>query len=296
MSTRPRARKRFGQHFLEAAWVRKLVEVLEPAVSDTFLEIGPGSGALTRPLAESVARVLAVEIDRDLSARLAAQSPANVTVVTGDFLEIDVLPILLGLLPQASARQVATRGAPASAGAGTPGRVRVVGNLPYNASSPMLFRLLDLQKERGIFADATLMVQREIADRITAAPGRREYGILSVFVQLQADARRLLVLPPGAFRPVPRVWSALVHLAFRPPPVSIADPDLFAGMVRRLFRQRRKTVLNALRPFAAPFGASPEAALAAAGVRATRRPESLQLTEFARLAAYFSSARSGSVL
>ncbi len=293
-----RARKRFGQHFLEPVWARKLVDVIRPAPTDTFLEIGPGTGALTKPLADSGARVVAVEIDRDLAARLAAEAPANVTVVTGDVLKLDVLPILLGLMPHEPARQATVHSSddPGPRAASLPARIRVVGNLPYNVSSPILFRLLELQHEREVFADATLMLQREVAVRVAAPPGTRDYGVLSIFVQLDADVSRVLALPPGAFRPVPKVHSAVVRLTFRPPAVSIPDAVLFQGMVRRLFMGRRKTSLNALRPFAARLGASAEAALAVAGVRTSRRPETLQLTELARLAEFFASARRPSVL
>ncbi len=286
-----RVRKRFGQHFLEPVWAEKLVALVSPQRDQTFVEIGPGRGALTGPLARSGAQVLAVEIDRDLSARLAQELPPNVTVLTGDFLEVDLLPILLGLLPQQPARRAAE-----GSGAVAATAVRVVGNLPYNVSSPILFRLLALQKERALFTDATLMVQREVAARILARPGTREFGPLAVFTQLDAEVTRLLALPPGAFRPAPKVHSAVVRLRFRPPEVAISDPDLFGAMVRRLFMGRRKTVLNAVRPFAARLGASAEAGLAIAGVTPSRRPETLQLSELARLAAFFASARRRSVL
>lgn len=283
-----RPRKRFGQHFLEPVWASKLVDALSARPADTFLEIGPGSGALTKPLADTGARILAVEIDRDLAARLAREVPGNVTVIAGDFLHVDVLPILLGLMPQRPAVRGGTD-APASL-------VRVVGNLPYNVSSPILFRLLALQNERAIFSDATLMLQREVASRIVAVPGTRDFGPLSIFTQLQADATRLLDLPPGAFRPMPKVDSTVIRLVFRPTAVSIPDPALFETMVRRMFTGRRKTVLNAIRPFAVSVGTSAEAGLAMAGVSPTRRPDTLQLTELARLAAFFTSARKRSVL
>jgi 16S rRNA (adenine1518-N6/adenine1519-N6)-dimethyltransferase len=283
---RPRPRRRFAQHFLEPAWAAKVVKALDPQPGDAFLEIGPGTGALTRPLAETGAPIVAVEIDRDLVARLADELPPNVTVVSGDFLTVDVLPILFGLLPQRPAP--GPDGGPAAPGRW---RVRVVGNLPYNVTSPILFRLLALQRESAAFADASLMMQREVADRLVASPGTKDYGVTSILVPLEADVRRLLALPPGAFRPMPRVRSAVVGLRFRPSEVLIADPDLFESMVRRLFTRRRKTVLNALRPFAAELGASPEAALAIAGVKPTRRPETLQVTELARLVAFFVSAR-----
>src|SRR5512141_3037230 len=142
---RRRPRKRFGQHFLEPAWARKVVAAIAPLPGDVFLEIGPGSGALTFPLAESGAPILAVEIDRDLVASLAPRLPANVTLVLGNVLETDVLPFLSGLEPQRPA------------GCVTPARrrLRIVGNLPYNLSTPIVFRLIDLQQRHASFTDAT---------------------------------------------------------------------------------------------------------------------------------------------
>lgn len=280
-----RPRKRFAQHFLEPAWAAKLVAALDPQPGDAFLEIGPGRGALTRPLAETGAPIVAIEIDRDLVAHLTGTLPRNVTVVAGDVLEVDVLPILAGLLPQRPATGPASSGGPGA------WRLRVVGNLPYNVTTPILFRLLTLQKESGAFVDASLMMQREVADRLLARPGTKDFGVLSILVALEAEARRLMALPPGAFRPAPRVRSAVVGLRFRPSEVPIVDAALFEAMVRRMFTRRRKTVLNALRPFAAELGASAEAGLAIAGVRPARRPETLQLTELSRLVAFFASAR-----
>jgi len=285
---KPPRRRRFGQHFLESSWARKVVEAVAPEPGDAFLEIGPGTGAITRPLAAAGASIIAVEVDRDLATQLAADAIQNVTIVTGDFLQIDVLPIVFGTRPQAVARDASE----SRAG----GRMRVVGNLPYNVSTPILFRLLDLQQETGMFVDATLMVQREVADRLTARPGTRDYGVLSIFVQLDAEVTRLLALPPGAFRPPPKVRSALVRLRFRPREVSIPDADLFTSMVRQVFTRRRKTILNAVKPFARSLGASAEAGLAIAGVRPGRRPETLQLSELARLAAVLAAARRRPVL
>jgi 16S rRNA (adenine1518-N6/adenine1519-N6)-dimethyltransferase len=146
----PRARKRFGQHFLEPAWVAKLVDAVNPQPTDTFLEIGPGRGALTQVLAPRVARVIAVEIDRDLVAALPSRVPANVRVIEGDFRETEL----------------------SSLTAGEPLPLRVIGNLPYNVSSPILFTLLDAADEGRMFRDATLMLQKEVADRLVASPGR----------------------------------------------------------------------------------------------------------------------------
>lgn len=269
-----KARKRFGQHFLEPAWVRKLVEVVRPRPQDVFLEIGPGPGVLTLPLAAQVARLVAVEIDRDLASRLARVAPANVQVVTADVLDADLTALL----------------APASA------PVRVVGNLPYNISSPILFRLLSLAEEGRFFSDATLMLQREVADRIAAAPGGKEYGVLSILTRLRADVTRPLLLPPGAFRPAPRVSSAVLHLTFRPPNVGVSSPALLEQMVRAVFTQRRKTLGNALKGFAEAHGRSAIEALAKARIDARRRPETLDVQELAALTEVFASGDRPDVL
>ncbi|RPJ53235.1 MAG: ribosomal RNA small subunit methyltransferase A, partial [Acidobacteria bacterium] len=229
-----RPRKRFAQHFLEPPWVAKLVEAVAPRPADVFLEIGPGTGALTRPLASRTALVLAVEIDRDLAARLRLTLPANVEVVEGDILEVDL-------------RRLASRGATEAAGEERPAPIRVVGNLPYNISSPILFRLLALNEERQAWSDATLMVQEEVADRMVAAPGGKNYGVLAILVGVGAAATRLFTLPPGACRPMPRVRSAVVRLEARPAPEGL-DLRAFEAFVRHLFMQRRKTLLNRLAP------------------------------------------------
>jgi 16S rRNA (adenine1518-N6/adenine1519-N6)-dimethyltransferase len=255
-----RARKRFGQHFLQPAWADKLLAAIDPRPDDRFLEIGAGSGILTLWLAPRVAHLTAVEVDRDLAAALAPQLPANVELVEADILDVDLHALLAG------------------------GPARAAGNLPYNISSPILFRLLDAYRRHGVLLDATLMVQREVADRIAARPGTGDYGVLSISVQLHADVRRVLTLPPGAFRPAPKVHSAVVALTFRPPVVSLRDERLFEAMVRSIFTQRRKTLSNALAPFATSRGLDPRGALAAAGIDPIRRPETLQLTELARLA------------
>ena len=257
----PRPRKRYGQHFLEAAWVGKLIDALGAERTDVFLEIGPGRGALTKPLAERVARVIAVEIDRDLAAALPPRVGANVRIIQGDFLDLDLAPVL---------------GAEA-------GPVRVVGNLPYNVSSPILFRLLDAAASGVGIPDATLMLQKEVADRLIARPGTSEYGALAIQVALLARVERLLALPPGAFRPPPKVHSAVVRLTFHQPFVDIGDRDVFEAIVRGVFLQRRKTMLNALKPVAHALSRSPETLLARAQIDPGRRPETLTVDDFARL-------------
>jgi 16S rRNA (adenine1518-N6/adenine1519-N6)-dimethyltransferase len=264
----PRTRKRFGQHFLEPVWADKVIEAIAPAAEDLFLEIGPGPGILTLRLAPRVSRLVAIEIDRDLIAELTPKLPSNASIVSGDVLELD----LHAVLPRGEAP------------------IRVAGNLPYNISSPILFRLLELESQRRM-TDATLMLQREVADRIIAKPGSAEFGVLSVLVQWRAAVTRLLTIPPGAFRPPPDVRSALIRLAFRPPPFALKDRALFERMVRSMFTQRRKTLANALGQFAVEIGTLPADALAASGIDPRRRPETLEVIEIARLADTFAAAK-----
>ena len=268
-----RARKRFAQHFLEAAWVNKLAAAVAATPDDSILEIGPGRGAITRPLAAQARRLLAIEVDRDLAADLEAAALPNVTVITSDVLSVDLVPIITAWLgaPPAPANQI-----------------RVVGNLPYNISSPILFTLLDLAAKTGGVRDAMLMLQKEVADRLVAKTGTRDYGVLTVLTGLNAEVTRVLSLPPGAFRPPPKVHSAVVRLVFRPSKVEVRDQDLFVRMVRTMFTQRRKTISNALKPFGVERGVEPAEALAAAGIDPKRRPETLDLAEMAALAAAFS--------
>ena len=256
-----RPRKRFGQHFLEQAWVDKLIAAVAPAAADTFLEIGPGRGALTRALAPRVARIIGVEIDRDLAAVLPSRVPDNVHVVTGDFLNVDLVALLRD----------------------EDQPLRVIGNLPYNISSPILFRLLATADEGRRFRDATVMLQKEVADRVVAKAGAKGYGTLAVQVGLLADVDRLLTLPPGAFRPPPKVTSAVVRLRFRAPSADVGDPAAFERVVRGVFLQRRKTLLNALKPVADSFGRSAAQVLERAGLDPSRRPETLDVHEMACL-------------
>jgi 16S rRNA (adenine1518-N6/adenine1519-N6)-dimethyltransferase len=279
-----RARKRFGQHFLERPWADKLVAGLQVAAGDVFVEIGPGLGALTRPLAATGATIRAIEVDRDLAAALAEWAPPTLTLVTGDFLALDDAEVL-----------------PPGHGA-----VRIVGNLPYNLSSPILFRILALARATGRVRDAVVMLQREVADRVIAGPGSGDYGPLAVMLGLFADRARVLSLPPGAFRPPPQVHSSVVRLTFRPPPVPVARYEAVDRLVRTAFQQRRKTLVNALRPLLGADGRAPApdeapdeatgtapatpprvdlaAVLAEAGIEPTRRPETLTPVEFVRLA------------
>lgn len=258
---RPHARKRFGQHYLEQVWADKVVAVIDPRPDEAFVEIGPGPGALTLPLAAAAARVRAIEVDRDQATALEPRLPANVELVRADFLALAADDVLGGA-----------------------GAVRIVGNLPYNLSSPILGRLVDIARATGRVTDATVMLQREVADRLVASPGGGDYGPLAVLLGLHADRTRLLALPPGAFRPPPSVHSAVVRLTFHEPLVTVPDADAFERLVRTLFQQRRKTTANALRPLAALGDRDPSTVIRAAGFDPRRRPETLQLAELAALA------------
>ena len=256
-----RARKRFGQHFLEPAWVEKVVAAVDPQPGDTFLEIGPGRGALTIRLAPRVARVIAVEIDRDLAAALPGAVPTPLHVVEGDVLDTDLAALL----------------------ASEPAPVRVVGNLPYNVATPILFRLLAAAGGGRQLSDATVMLQKEVADRVVARPGSRDYGSLAVHVALDADAQLVLTLPPGAFRPPPKVTSGVVRLRFRPPAVDVGDRAVFERLVRGAFQQRRKTLLNALGPVTGALGRTAADLIERAGVDPQIRPGEVPLAGFAAL-------------
>ncbi len=262
-----RARKRFGQHFLEPAWCARVVDACGPAATDAFVEIGPGTGAITLPLAARAARVLAIEVDRDLAAALDARAVPNLTVHTGDVLEADLDALLDGWVGTDPA---------------TP--IRLVGNLPYNICSPILFMLAALSARRPGLVDATLMVQAEVADRLVAVPSTHEYGVLTVMTALTAEVHRLFELPPGAFRPRPQVRSALVRLRFRPPPFPVRHRDTLVRLVRMVFTKRRKTIANGLKAAASGSHLDAGQILAAAGIDPMRRPETLQLVEFAALA------------
>ena len=257
-----RASKRLGQNFLvDAGVVHAIVDAADLSHADTVLEIGPGIGTLTQGLAESGARIVAVELDKKLPAVLAETLKGydNVTVVPGDILKLDILRIL-------------------NLGAGE--RFKVVANLPYYITTPILMALLEqhLPIERMV-----TMVQKEVAVRMTARPGSKDYGALSVAVQYHTDARIVMDVPPRAFMPAPEVTSAVIACRVRETPdVHPSDEKLFFRLVRAAFGQRRKTLLNAL----TGAGLTKElcrAGLAAAGIAESLRGEQLSLADFARL-------------
>lgn len=261
-----KARKRFGQHFLERAWVEKVIRAIDPQPTDVFIEIGPGRGALTAPLVAASHRVVAFEIDRDLARTLASDAGPTLTIVPTDFLKATP-EILAGSL-------------------GSSTRVRVAGNLPYNVASPIMFKLVELFRAGLPFADATLMLQKEVADRVLATPGNKDYGVLTLTLRQAADANRLLALPPGAFRPPPKVHSSLIRLRFHPDNPEVSSPDIFRKLIQSAFSRRRKTLSNALAGFE-PDRRVVLTVLDHASIDGQRRPETLSLGEFATLANLF---------
>jgi 16S rRNA (adenine1518-N6/adenine1519-N6)-dimethyltransferase len=258
-----RSRKRFGQHFLEPTWVKKVVEAIRPSADDTVIEIGPGSGALTLALAPRVARLITVEVDRNLADDLEPLLPPHASVLRADFLTVDIPSLIEGL----------------------PHPVRVVGNLPYNISSPILFRLLAAHDDGCRIADATIMLQQEVAARLVAAPGGRDYGVLTVQAKLTADVTMAMHLPSGAFRPRPKVESALVCLAFRPPASPVENRARFERVVRAAFTLRRKTIANALKYVTGVDPATIAAVLSRTEILPNRRPQTLTVSEWIRLTA-----------
>jgi 16S rRNA (adenine1518-N6/adenine1519-N6)-dimethyltransferase len=252
-------RRALGQHFLrDPSIARAIVDLVAPTARDLVVEIGPGDGALTSIVAGRAGRVIALEIDRALAAVLRARLPG-----------VEVL--------EADARGWSYAGLTAPAG----GRVLILGNLPYSVGKPILMSLI---AARGAIQEMALMLQREVAERIAAPPGGKTYGSLSIFTQLYCDVRLALRVPPGAFRPPPKVDSAVVHLRVLPEPrVALADPQRFESVVRAAFAQRRKMLANALGAgLGLPLDVVRRAA-AASGVDPTRRAETLTLTEFAAL-------------
>jgi 16S rRNA (adenine1518-N6/adenine1519-N6)-dimethyltransferase len=262
-----RARKRFGQHFLEPAWQARVAEACAITPDDLVVEIGPGTGALTVPLAARARRVLAIELDRDLARALEARALPALTVHAGDVLD-----------------DAATRALDAWLGPHLDTPFRVVGNLPYNVAAPILFHVGHWRARRPGLRDAIVMLQAEVADRLLARPGGGDYGVLTILTALWAAPTRLLDLPPGAFRPAPRVRSTLVRLTCRTPEPPVTWPALVNRIVRAAFTQRRKTLGNAVSALAHADGLHAGAVLAAAGIDGRRRPETLHLVEFSALA------------
>ena len=272
-------RPKLGQHFLvDSAAAMRIVEALGDISQNTILEIGPGRGALTSLLAKKARRLIAIELDRVLAAQLRmnfAQTP-NVEIIEGDVLAID-FHTLFGPKPGSTRPGMNHRPEP----------VRVVGNLPYFITSDILLRLFEF---RQYFEMIVLMVQREVAERLAAAPGRSEYGLLSATAQLYARVEKMFTLPPSAFSPPPKVESTLVRLRIVPKIDSLGVPESgFVSFLRLSFGQKRKTLWNNLKAQYEP--GLLRAALEKAGVKPTVRAEALSLEKSAALFRALSAAQ-----
>jgi len=253
----PRPRKRFGQNFLvDSDVIERIVSTIAPREGEPMVEIGPGKGALTRSLLAAGADLHVVEIDRDLAAALPGNAPAldPAHIHVGDALEAD-LPALLSVPPGE--------------------KLRVVGNLPYNISTPLLVRLM---KSAGAIRDMHFMLQKEVVERIAAAPGGRDYGRLSIVCQYHCEVAPLFSVAAECFRPVPRVESGFLRLVPHPrPPIELPDYGTFERVVAQAFSQRRKTLRNSLKPLMTPE------MITEAGVDPSLRAEALTLDDYASL-------------
>jgi 16S rRNA (adenine1518-N6/adenine1519-N6)-dimethyltransferase len=252
----PSPRKRFGQNFLhDQGTIQRLLRAVAARPGERLVEIGPGRGAITQGLLGTVGDLDVVELDRDLiePLRTRLDGLGDLRIHQGDALTFDLCALAAG-----------------------PASLRVVGNLPYNISTPLLFRFLD---QAHCIRDLHLMLQREVVDRIVAGPGSKTYGRLSVMVQTWCEAQCLFRIGPGAFTPAPKVESAFLRLLpYRPIPFPLDDPGLHGRIVAAAFSQRRKTLRNALAGLVEP------GLLADIGIDPGRRAETLAVADFARLA------------
>ncbi len=248
------AKRHLGQNFLyDPSILQRIIEAAGVSKDDTVIEIGPGPGRLTRLLSEKAEKVIAIELDQELYARLRADLIGfrNVELVHGDALKFPYEEV---------------------------GPFKVVANIPYYITTPIIFRLLDAKET---LKTMTLTIQKEVAERIIAAPGKKDYGVLSIMVQYHARPELRFIIPKEAFRPTPKVDSAVVHMTvLESPAVLVNDERIFFRTVRTAFSQRRKTLSNSLRGLAE----DPKNVLTSAGIDPQRRPETLNLQEFAKLA------------
>jgi 16S rRNA (adenine1518-N6/adenine1519-N6)-dimethyltransferase len=263
---RPRQKKRFGQHFLTSAETAdRIAGFGELVPGDFVLEIGPGRGILTERLLARTPHVTAVEIDRDLLGDLRERfrDHGDFRLVEGDILKVD-----LGELFRDA-----------------PGRIKVVSNIPYNISAPIIELLI---RNRGLVSSAVLMMQKEVALRLVAAPGTKDYGLTTMNLRLCATAGRVMDVKPGSFSPPPEVMSSVVRIELNPGyRYPLRDERIFREVTGAAFRQRRKMVRNTLIPYLAAHGVPLEHAvpfLEGAGIDPTCRPEDIDVGEWVRLA------------
>jgi 16S rRNA (adenine1518-N6/adenine1519-N6)-dimethyltransferase len=256
-------RKKWGQNFLvDRNIIQKIIRAAQVSEEDTILEVGPGLGQMTLALAQQAKKVIAVEIDPKLVEVLKQKTAtvSNVEIVGQDILKVDFKRFLDSDSPS----------------------FKVVANLPYQISTPLLFRFIE---SREIFSALTLMIQREVAERLVAAPGRKEYGPLSIFVQLFCNLSVCFVVRSSAFFPPPKVESSVVHMTWREKPiVGVEDEEWFKKVVRGSLGYRRKTLGNALKHSGLSIPEDVEKRMGEIGIDPRRRPDTLAIEEFVRLA------------
>lgn len=255
------AKKRFGQNFLhDPSIIRRIIGLIRPTPGQSIIEIGPGQGALTELLIAQAGQITAIELDQDLLPGLRARfAESQLHLIAQDVLTVDFLALAKTM----------------------PAPLRIVGNLPYNISTPLLFHLLPIADR---VTDQTFMLQKEVVDRMVAPPGSKVYGRLSVMLQARYAMQKLLRVPAGAFSPAPKVESAIVAMQ----PLPLVDPPSFAfadfaGLVTQAFSARRKMLRNTLAPYAGRID------LAAVGLLPTQRPEEVSVAQYQALAAQLSS-------
>jgi 16S rRNA (adenine1518-N6/adenine1519-N6)-dimethyltransferase len=266
------ARKRFGQNFLHDDYViGKIVDAINPRNEQNLVEIGPGLGALTDPVCEEVNALTVIELDRDLAKRL-RHHPFNgekLTVIEQDAMTLDFTALLKTMPVEGQ-------------------KLRVFGNLPYNISTPLMFHLFD---HADSIEDMHFMLQKEVVTRLAAGPGSKNYGRLSVMAQYYCQVIPVLSVPPGAFKPPPKVDSAVVRLVpHNTPPVQVASVNTLERVCAQAFNQRRKTIRNSLKDCLT------EEQLTQIGLNPTARAEVLSLQDFATIANAVSSLESAQEL
>ncbi|MDH5409246.1 MAG: 16S rRNA (adenine(1518)-N(6)/adenine(1519)-N(6))-dimethyltransferase RsmA [Gammaproteobacteria bacterium] len=249
-----RPRKRFGQNFLhDQNIIHQIINHISPQLSDHIVEIGPGQGAITSSLVASAGKIDVIELDRDLIPRLEQKfsSVEQLTIHQADALKFDFCQL-------------------------TENKIRVVGNLPYNISTPLLFHLMN---QSNCITDMHFMLQKEVVDRITASPGTKQYGRLTIMLNYYCQSEKLMTIGPGAFNPPPKVDSAIIRLIpHSTPPVQIHDLDLFSEIITQAFSQRRKTIRNSVKSWL------DQSQIESLSIDPGLRPEQLNLNQFADLA------------
>ncbi len=269
---RCRSKKRFGQHFLANGHTAdRIVEAADIHPEDIVLEIGPGKGVLTSRLLDRAKQVTAVEIDRDLIGKLSGQFErrSGFHLIEGDILALDLNEVFRD----------------------SPGRIKVVSNLPYNISTPVIDLLI---RNRALVSLAVFMIQKEVAERLLASPGSKDYGLTTINLGLCAWVKKVMDVKPGAFNPPPEVMSRVVSVSFSPDYLyPLRDERIFFEMTGAAFRQRRKMVRNTLIPYLVSHGIPEEEAgclLESSGISPTVRPENLSVSDFVKLSNALSEA------